>query len=98
MSDRVDLLDIAVTGQAEDLQFELKARCDRSLYYFAKVLRGYKDMTDDFHLPLCRDEVEGTWTKKGFLLPRGHFKSTIITKARTLWLLTKDPERRILFV
>ena len=93
-----DILTIAETGQAEDLQEELRARCDSSLYYFAKVLLGYKDMSDDFHLPLCRDEIEGNWTKKGFLLPRGHFKSTIITKARTLWLLSKDPERRFLFV
>src|SRR6266576_2041488 len=98
MTNTPDLLEIAETGQAEDLHAELRARCDRSLYYFAKVLLGYKDMSDDFHLPLCRDEIEGNWTKKGFLLPRGHFKSTIITKARTLWLLTKDPERRFLFV
>jgi hypothetical protein len=94
----LDVLQIAETGQAEDLHAELRQRCDQSLYYFAKVLLGYKDMSDDFHLPLCRDEIEGTWTKKGFLLPRGHFKSTIITKARTLWLLSKDPERRFLFV
>ena len=93
-----DILEIAETGQAEDLHAELRAKCDSSLYFFAKVLLGYKDMSDDFHLPLCRDEIEGPWTKKGFLLPRGHFKSTIITKARTLWLLAKDPERRFLFV
>jgi hypothetical protein len=98
MSTTPDILAIAETGQAEDLHFELRARCDRSLYYFAKVLLGYKDMTDGFHLPLCRDEIEGNWTKKGFLLSRGHLKSTLITKARTLWLLSKDPERRFLFV
>jgi hypothetical protein len=97
MTTSPNLIDVAATGEADVLREELRARCDGSLYFFAKAVMGYKDMTDDLHLDMCTHAQEAQ-IKQGFLVPRGHLKSTILTKAKVLWKVCRDPEERRLVV
>src|SRR5258706_7949744 len=94
-----DILQIAETGKAEDLWQELRAKSDASLYYFAKVVMNYRDLTDHFHLPFCfRIEEDLEELIRGYLMQRGSFKSTIRTKAYALWKYLRDHEEGILIV
>lgn len=92
------VVELAKSGAAEDLQRELRAQADSHLYYFAKVILDYKDMVDHLHLPFC-DHLQHTEAtrKRGYLYPRGHFKSTVL-KAYILWRLIRDPNLRILVI
>jgi len=91
------IFDMAESGQADQLRDELRSRCDQSLYYFAKAVLNYKDMTDHLHFDMCT-AAQGGPIKQGFLVPRAHLKSTILTKAKVLWKVCRDPEERRLIV
>ena len=92
------VVEIARSGAAEDLRDELRAQADSSLYYFAKVILGYDKLVDHLHLPFC-NHLQSTQSirKRGYLYPRGHFKSTIF-KAYILWRVIKDSNLRVLNV
>jgi hypothetical protein len=79
---------LAAEGKAEELELQLRTRARKSLYYFTKVVLGYDRLVDHLHLPLC-DHIQDfkTRRKRGYLLPRGHFKSTIVSKSYPLWRL-----------
>lgn len=85
---------LAVQGtQAEWLE---KARdaARRSLYFLCTKYLGYKDW-DKVH-----DELEvmlnSPSKRKLILVPRGHLKTAIVTKAYTIQKLLKNPDSRIL--
>lgn len=85
--DQSPIMRSAASGDADLLRDELRGRAISSLYYFTKVVLGYKELADHFHLPLC-NAIQNTigLRKRGFLYPRGHFKSTIM-KSYALWRL-----------
>jgi hypothetical protein len=58
------------------------------LYYFSKIVCSYDKISANFHMPLCND-LQNTIAirKRGYLWPRGHFKSTIIAKSYPHWRL-----------
>jgi hypothetical protein len=76
--DSNQILQLASSGDAVALRATLRDKAIRSLYYFDKVVMGYKDMVDHFHLPFC-DHIQNTWRqqRRGYLMPRFHFKSTV---------------------
>ena len=79
---------MAEEGKAEDLHANLRERALSSFYFFTKVVLNYDALVDHFHLSFCND-VQNTIPalKRGYLLPRGHFKSTIVAKSYPLWRL-----------
>lgn len=78
----------ASEGRAEDLQVELRQRALSSLYYFTKVVIGFDKLSPQFHFDRCQEIQDSIPDlKRGFLWPRGHFKSTIVTKSYPLWRL-----------
>lgn len=98
---QLGIMELAETGQADALREQLLAKCNTpggaGLYYFSKVIMGYKDMTDDLHYEMCCMAQSGN-LKEGYLVPRGHLKSTILTKACSLYDIIQNPEERILIV
>lgn len=93
------IMQIAETGKAEDLWQEMRDKADTSLYWFAKVVMNYRDLTDTFHLPFCtRIEDDLVELLCGYLMQRGSFKSTIRTKAYALWKYLHNHEEGILIV
>ncbi|KKK52564.1 hypothetical protein LCGC14_3103640, partial [marine sediment metagenome] len=56
-----------------------------SLYYFIKVALRRKRLTEYLHLPICL-ALEKRFLKDVWELPRDHFKSTICSEGRPMWL------------
>lgn len=83
-----DILELASEGRAEELWLQMRRRALCSLFYFAKVVCAYSAIDVDYHMPLCND-LQNTIAerKRGYLWPRGHFKSTVIAKAYPHWRL-----------
>lgn len=85
--DNSEIMRTAAEGRAEDLRETLRRKSLQSLYFFAKTVLGYKDLAPSCHLEFC-DHLQKTISqlKRGYLLPRGHFKSSV-GKSYTLWRL-----------
>jgi hypothetical protein len=81
---------LAEAGDAENLLDDLRYRALTNLYYFAKVVLGYKELSARLHLEWC-EWLQSTFflRNRGSLIPRGHFKSTIVSKSYPLWRLLK---------
>lgn len=70
--------------------------CKKDLFYLAKEVLGYSDLTEGFHKPIT-DTLTHYWDKWQFHLhPRGHFKSTVITVAETIKDILNNPNETIL--
>jgi phage terminase large subunit-like protein len=66
------------------------------LYYFDKYILGYKDMRPLTHKPVCMFASDKTKRKKHIELPRGNFKSSVVTIGYTLQRVAENPDIRIL--
>ena len=73
---------------------KLRAYADSHLYYFCKVVLGFKDMVPELHGQLC-EVLENGDLRKLVLIPRGHLKSTICSIGYPIWRLCKNPDLRI---
>jgi len=84
-----EILELAEQGKADQLLETLRERCLApvgGLYYFAKVVLGYKDLVSHYHLPFANKiQAEMPYRRRGYLRPRLHFKSTLIAKSYPLW-------------
>ena len=68
--------------------------CRNSLKFLCVEVLGYKDwdkIHDDLEIFLAKPA-----SRKLILIPRGHLKSAVITKAWTIQRILKDPNRRVL--
>jgi predicted phage terminase large subunit-like protein len=67
-----------------------------SLYYLNKEVLKHQQMTDSTHGEFCK--LVDDWETKHslFLLPRGTFKSSIITEGYTIQTLLRDPNKMVL--
>lgn len=87
------LKDLTAKQDATQLRDVLRDKALRSLYFFCKVLMGYDKMRDYLHLPLC-DHIQSSAIdvrKRGYLWPRGYYKSSI-GKGYALWSLIPCPD------
>jgi hypothetical protein len=87
-----DLITLAESGRAEDLQQAVRERALNSFYYFTKVILGYKDLTPTLHLEVCDFIQTGKTKRQVLLLPRAHFKSTL-AKSYAIWRLAVEKIR-----
>lgn len=67
----------------------------KSLYLMANDLLGFKDMTEQTHLEVCR-ALQAPTNRKLVCLPRGTLKSSIGCVAWPINLLANNPNLRIL--
>lgn len=94
-----DLMQTAIEGNAEQLYEELRERSLSSFFFFTKVILSYDKLSPNLHLPFCdRIVSDESHRKRGYLMPRGHFKSTIVSKSYPLWRLIRNRNTRILIV
>lgn len=89
-------------GHAEELERQLSAisidqvkeSCKKSLWFLCTQILGFKDW-DTIH-----DDLEKGLNKKSrkklILVPRGHLKTSMITKGFSIQLILRDPNIRIL--
>jgi hypothetical protein len=73
----------------------LKRVYDKSLYSYAKTFLGLSDINRRAHGDMVR-VLEDDARRKLIVMPRGTFKTTIASVAFPLWLLTKNPNLRIM--
>lgn len=93
--------DLAVTSSTEQQlskeQLELlRTRGKESLFFFAKAILGYSKLSKRVHGPICAILEDRTKVRARFVLPRGWFKTTLITIAYPIWRAINDPNVRIL--
>lgn len=80
---------------AEIILEALKIKYDQSLGAFTKALVGMKDITAGCHGDMI-DCLERPTKLKLIVMPRGTMKTSIASIAYPLWLLTKNPNLRIM--
>lgn len=68
----------------------------QSLFYFSKYTIGFNDMELQPHWELCNFIQKNLGHDQLILLPRGNFKSSVISVALPLWLFLRDLNLRIL--
>lgn len=74
-----------------------KEDCRKNFWLFNKLVMEWPDLYEPLHKRVC-DFVQDNIFKKNvlLLLPRGTFKSTVVTVSFPLWLLSRDPKMRIM--
>ena len=83
--------------EAKETFFALqKNYYSQHFYEFNRDILGWPDIYEPLHRIVC-DFVQDNWQKKKLLilLPRGTFKSSIVTVGFSLWRIGIDPDVRI---
>lgn len=73
---------------------EVREACKKSLHFLSTQMLGFGDW-DKVHDDLEKELAKPS-RKKLILIPRGHLKTSIVTKAYAIQLLLRDPNIRIL--
>jgi len=103
------LLDMAASGgRPHEMTSAQLSRTRRllstSLYDFAWHIAGAHDLDPSFHKPVCEvferwglpaTPTSPSWKRLMVQLPRGGFKSTLLTVCGPLWLLVRNPAETI---
>lgn len=76
---------------------EIARKAKNDYYFFCKEILGYQKMSPEPHKELCNfiTNPKGK-RKKIILLPRGSFKSSVVTVGHSIFSLAQDPNERIL--
>ena len=74
---------------------ELRDRALNDFYFFCKEVMGFTELYEPLHRPLCNLISNPNIKRKLILLPRGHFKTTIISICFPLWRLARDQNERV---
>lgn len=72
-------------GMSKEMWHILRAKAKRDLFFFNYSILGYTRLSENLHGHLCR-HIQATEEDRFrlYLLPRGHFKSTVITIGHTI--------------
>lgn len=96
MSEDQDLpnLDREITMMPKDIRDDLAEKGRRDLFFFAKGILGYRQMTTHCHKPLCVFHDRNPAKYKITLIPRGTFKTSVITIGKNTQRAVRDPNSR----
>ena len=84
--------------QREILRWVEREKCKTDLYYLATEVLGYGLMHEPLHRPLAeRITTHRPGEFVGTLIPRGHYKTSLLTIAGTVFEILNNPNIRILF-
>ena len=68
----------------------------RDLFFFARAILGFKDLTPDCHGPVTAMLDYDPSQFKLILMPRDHLKTSLVTIAGTMQAVMRNPEERVL--
>ncbi len=88
--------DAELQAMPTDMLADLATHAESDLYYFAQGVLGYSDLAVKCHQPLCIFVTDNSARFKMILIPRGHYKTTIVTISRTLQMVCRNVNSRIL--
>ena len=77
------------------LRMAMREKALTDLYWLNTEILGFTECYEPFHRPVC-DFVTAPGVRKLILLPRDHFKSSIITVGYGVQSILRDPDIRIL--
>ena len=94
----VDLpnLEKSIVELPTDMRQDLAESGRNDLYFFAKAILGYKDMRPSAHGALCHFVNANPGRFKLMLMPRDHYKTSVITVGGGMQVAVRDPNQRIL--
>lgn len=78
----------------QDALAEFRRLCLADLFGFSRYVLGHEAMTEGFHRPIAEWQDRVVEDKALVLVGRGHFKTTLLTEARTVQRILRHPERR----
>lgn len=83
--------------ETERLNKAKKSYYSNNFYEFNRDILQWPDLYEPLHRKVC-DFVQNNWKKKKLLilLPRGTFKSSVVTVGFSLWRIAQNPDERIL--
>lgn len=81
-----------------DIRQDLAERGKNDLYFFNKAILGYRQMTPNCHGPLCVFHDRHPANYKLTLIPRGNFKTSVLTIGKNTQKAVRDPNRRICII
>lgn len=90
----IPFVDERIASQPAEIREDLAELGRTNLFFFSKGILGFKDMTDRCHGPLCEFADRHPSRFKMMLMPRDHFKSSVITIAGSLQRVVRDSEHR----
>lgn len=90
----IPFVDESIVRQPLELREDLAALGRSNLYFFAKGVMGYKDMTERCHGPLAAFADQQVKQFLMMLIPRDHFKTSLITIAGGMQRVVKNQESR----
>ena len=96
MAQDLPLLDEDITKLPSDMVESLADLGRTNLYFLNKAILGYRDMTEECHGPLCEFFTSNPKQFLMGLMPRDHFKTSVITVGGNTQKAIKDPNERIL--
>ncbi len=73
----------------------IRQLAERDFYFFSKYIMGYKDLRQRTHAHAVR-VLESDAHRKIVVMPRGTFKSTLVSVAYPIWCLAKNPNMTFL--
>jgi len=74
----------------------LREIVNNNLYLFETEVLGFKDLTVDLHGQIIKMLSDFSLSKMLILIPRGLFKSSVITIGYIIWRICRDPDRTFL--
>jgi len=83
-------------SQNKQRMAEIRRRAKTDLFFFCREVLGYKKMSPVPHREVTNLIQYGKKRKKLILMPRGSFKSSVVTIGTSLYHLTQNPNCRIL--
>lgn len=89
---------IELEGFGQDERSALAEIAKEDLYVMAKAILGYSDVTHRAHKELCDEVCDSSNPRKLILMPRGHFKTSVVTISNPIRVLANDQTEQILIV
>jgi hypothetical protein len=87
-----------VNNRVEDFRLQVADLGKKNLYFLCKYILGYDRLTPILHREVCSTIETPTHSRKLIMIPRGHYKSTIATKGRSIQWIAQNPNERVLIV
>jgi hypothetical protein len=84
------MLSDRTSSEQDELRETLRKDARASLYFLAKGILQYEKLTPILHKDVADWVQDLTKLRKLMLLPRGHYKTTIATKAFCVWLTIQE--------
>ena len=83
-----------MSQELETIRQKLRKLSQENLYFLCKGILGYDRLLPSLHKEFCQVVTDTSYNRKMLLIPRGNYKTTIIT-GRAIQYLIRDCNERV---